>query len=159
MDSHRNTKGQFTKGHRYSLRHGVHRYLQVGRMPAGCSHLTSAIRGLEAELTDVVKATHGGLMVAHKALIQSACRHEARAALVQYWLCERAKKMTDSDRLAYLREIGAASDARDRCLKALGLDRAARDTLDSLFLPPPDEPADEPAAGDSDPPASQPESP
>ena len=50
------------------------------------------------------------------------------------WLRMTEPKLTLTDRLAVLREIGAATDARDRCLRALGLDqRPEADPLTTLY--------------------------
>ncbi len=75
-------------------------------------------------LEDVVLQRVGEVSLYSGALIQSACRHEGRAQLLQRWLRELDKgdkSPSIHDKLAILKEIGAASDARDRCLKQLGL--------------------------------------
>jgi hypothetical protein len=59
------------------------------------------------------------------ALLQSACRHEARAMLAAKWLRDEGKNLAINERLSLTATISNATDSRDKCLKLLGLDRLA----------------------------------
>ncbi|MBL8830293.1 MAG: hypothetical protein JNM18_25170 [Planctomycetaceae bacterium] len=84
--------------------------------------------------TAVVQKT-GGLTPYQAALIQSAVRHEARALLLQRWLKTSIDTLSVADKLAFLRDISAATGSRDTCLRQAGLDRtdSAKTTLDALY--------------------------
>jgi hypothetical protein len=123
-------------------KHGVHGFLTLGRAPDGCGYVYRVVRQLRRQLEIDIQHKHGKVSTYHGALIQSACRHEGRAALLTRWLrlidgtdqagAAATSKKTDAtlaEKLAILKEIGAASDSRDRCLKALGLDRDERASL------------------------------
>jgi hypothetical protein len=67
-------------------------------------------------------------------LIQSACRHEARALLLQRKLRNEVESLTTDQYLAVLRDLSAATEARDRALKGLKLDEPIR-PLDLTICP------------------------
>jgi hypothetical protein len=56
-------------------------------------------------------------------IIQSICRHEAQCLLLQRWLRKGEASMSTDQRLAHLRQVGNATEARDRAVKSLALDR------------------------------------
>jgi hypothetical protein len=122
----KDSKGRFAKGNRAALVHGC---FSLGKLPKGASHVRRLVGQLRAALRRLVREKDGGITLAQDGLIQSACRHELRALLLTRWLRE-AEALPLRDRLSVVREIGWATDCRDRCLKALGLDRAS--TIDPL---------------------------
>jgi len=93
-----------------------------GRLPPGCNwvmrHVNRLRRLLEAELVK----RHKSLSIFHQATIQSTCRHECRAILLQRLLRERSTELSVADYLHLTQAITNSSDRRDRCLRALGLD-------------------------------------
>jgi hypothetical protein len=123
-------------GNRNAAKHGVYGYLAIGSLPKGASYIRRQLGRFEGALRDAVTYKHGEVGVYHAALIQTACRHEGRAQLLTRWLREIDGTATITDRVAILREIGSASDARDRCLRLLELDAGGRDVLDALYTTP-----------------------
>ena len=130
---------------------GTRGWAAIGSYPKGCSHVRRHVGAMRAELERVVLDFAGSLSVYQAALIQSACRHEGRALLLTRWLrveMDGARKsaadadtppagLTVSERLAILKEVGNATDSRDRCIKALGLVEAPkRDPWDAIDNPP-----------------------
>lgn len=125
-----------TLGNRNAVTHGIYSFLAMGSLPKGASYIRRQLSRLEDALRDAVLDKHGEISLLRAALVQTACRHEGRALLLSRWLRDRAGQMSDHDRMVYLREIGNASDARDRALKALGLDNNGRDVIDALYCGP-----------------------
>jgi hypothetical protein len=101
--------------------HGVRAWESVKRLPKGAGHVRRALYAERDELRREVVAQHGGITMYRSAVMQSALRHSGRAQLLERWL-RLEDSLTLAERLAVLKEIGAATDSRDRCLKALGLD-------------------------------------
>lgn len=109
-------------GNRNALQHGVHSFLAIGRMPRGASYVRRLLGKYQRSLRRAVEANGDAVSLYQAGLITSAIRHEGRALLLTRWLRDK-ESMKDQDKLAYAREIGAATDARDRCVKQLELDR------------------------------------
>ena len=123
-----------TRGNRNATRNGKYGWLAIGSLPVGASYVRRCVGKLRRELEIAVQSQDGELGAYKAGLCQSAARHEGRALLAVRWLRERGDRMNDMERLAYLKEIGAATDARDRCLRALGLDKPA-DPFAGLYSP------------------------
>ena len=121
-------------GNRNATRNGRYGWLAIGSLPVGASYIRRCVGKLRRELEIAVQSQAGQLGPYKAGLCQSAARHEGRALLAVRWLRERGQKMSDLERLAYLKEIGAATDARDRCLRALGLDKPV-DPFAGLYGP------------------------
>lgn len=132
-----NAQGRFRQGNRVNVTHGVYGYLATGSLPRGASYIRRQLAGYRKGLEAAVLELRGEITIYSASLIQSAIRHEGRATLLQRWLRQQEKDLSYSDKVSTLREIGSATDARDRCLKALGLDDADRpeSILDSLYAP------------------------
>ena len=124
--------------------HGIHSWLIIGKLPKGASYVRRVINRMKTELQAAVVEVKGELTVPDAALCQSAARHEGVVLLATRWLRERGNDMSDSDRLAYMRQISTGTDNRDRAIKALGL----RQSKQTGFLSAawsdddPDDPAD-----------------
>jgi hypothetical protein len=108
----RRTRGRITVG--------TYSYLSTGRWPKGASYVGKTLKGLRRDLERAVNERGTKVEEWAACLIQSACRHEARAQLLQRKL--RLETLTPDQYFACLRDISAATDSRDRCVKALGLD-------------------------------------
>lgn len=106
-------------GNANALKHG----LRCGRLPAGCGHIGNAISMFRRTLETESLSVHGELSILHRALINSACRHEQRAQLLQRWLRKEAGTLKTMDKATLLAQQSAATDQRDKCLERLGLDR------------------------------------
>ncbi len=63
--------------------------------------------------------------IAEACLLQSVCRHERHAQLVQRWLRQRGDDLDDDLKLRFSKEVCEASDRRDRALEKLGLKPSA----------------------------------
>jgi hypothetical protein len=124
-----------TKGNRNATRNGRYGWLALGSLPKGASYVRRCIGKLRRELEIAVQAKEGELGLYQAGLCQSVARHEGRVLLCVRWLRDRGERMSDMERLAYLREIGSATDSRDRCLRALGLDKPA-DPFAGLYSQP-----------------------
>ena len=59
--------------------------------------------------------------------MNSACRHERRAALAERWLRVNADELDVSAKLNLLKTISDATDSRDKCLDRLKLDTPTSD--------------------------------
>lgn len=75
-------------------------------------------------------------------LVHSAVRHEVCALLITKWLHDALDKLTADQRITHAKAICNASDARDRAVKALGLDQHEIDASRTLYasLDVPDDP-------------------
>jgi len=109
-------------GNRNRMRHGVRAFLALGRAPKGSGYIYRLLGKLRLQVEQAVLAKHDELSLYHAMLVQSLVRHEGRCQLLTRWLRE-ATDLTLADRLAVLKEIGAATDARDKCAKGLELDK------------------------------------
>jgi hypothetical protein len=116
-------------GNRNALKHGTRTILTSGRMPAGCGYIGRQVKALRSALNAEIAARHDGeISLLHGCYVQSAMRHEQRAMLLQRWLRETSDLSLDY-RISLLREISAATDSRDKCLRAIGLDKDAADDV------------------------------
>jgi len=122
---------------RNATKSGLYGYLAIGSLPKGASYIRRLMGEFERGLRAAVLAKSGELTLYAAAVCQTATRHEARAMLLQRWLRKAdaaGDKVPLMDRVAIMREIGAASDSRDRCLRALGLERSdSNDVIDALY--------------------------
>ena len=131
------SKGRWATGNKARMSHGVYSFLALGRAPAGCGYVFRMIGQFKRAVEADVAERYGEISIYHAALIQTACRHEGRAQLLTRKLRQCEAELSHADQLATLKEIGNASDSRDKCLKLLGLDDAGRreDVLASLYGP------------------------
>lgn len=107
---------RFQPGHRHSTLHG----LRASGLPGGCRYLEQQLTAFRGLLRDELGPTPS---VYQQALAQSATRHETRALLASRWLRLHEKDLSHNDRLAFLKHVGDATDARDKCLQRMGLDK------------------------------------
>ena len=132
----RNQSGRFLPGHRQSignrggakpgekhhLTHGVYDWLWNGVLPARHAWLKRTINELRSQVESELLSRHGEITIYMAAVMQTMSRHEGRALLLAAWLREKPD-LPLTEKLSILKEIGSASDFRDRCLVKLGLDR------------------------------------
>jgi hypothetical protein len=119
------------------MRHG----LTAGALPKGCGYVARMVSLFRSDIETAILRSHGlasieaiGLFEA--ALINTAVRWERHALLCQRWLRREVATMTQSERLAYSREVATASASRDRCLERLGLSIANRDAWSAILAVP-----------------------
>jgi|GEM_PF-2995763 len=125
-------------GNANAVKHGLHSFLATGRLPKGASYVKKLLAGYRAAVEAAVIDQHGEIGLYHASVVQSCIRHEARAQLLLRYLRlidnaeateagRNAPPKSIDERVKLLKEIGAATDRRDACLKELG-----------IHLPPPD---------------------
>lgn len=128
-----------------ALKHGVRSYLAIGKLPKGASYIRRNLGQFRRTAEKCVMDVFGEISLHKGALIQSACRHEARAQLLTRWL--RDHDPTLEELRVTLAEIGRATDSRDRCIAALGLAQQRRsELLAFLDVPTADSPENAPAS-------------
>jgi hypothetical protein len=103
------------------LKSGRRAWAAVKRLPKGAGAVRRALYAERDELERETVSHHGEITLYHAALIQSAIRHSGRAQLLERWVRIEAD-LSLAERLAVLKEIGSATDSRDKCLKSMGLD-------------------------------------
>ncbi len=101
---------------------GVRAYLAIGSLPKGASYIRRSLGKFRLALERSVLDKEGEICLYNAALIQTVVRHEGRAQLLTRWLRIEDADLKVADKAALLREIGSASDTRDKCLRLLGLD-------------------------------------
>jgi len=129
-----------------AAKHYVYSFLTTGKLPPKCDYLRRQLGDFRRELDRLVLEQHGEVSMFHAARIQTCVRHEGRAQLLQKWLRDnpeietitaavtttdgkksttgetrRTKGLTVFERIAVLKEIGVASESRDKAIGDLGL--------------------------------------
>jgi hypothetical protein len=123
---------------RNALRSGLYSFLTTGRYPRGASYISRLTRAMRVAAEAACRQANGGgePTLTQAALINSMERHEGRHLLLVRWLRENDAALTMDQRLAILRDAATATDARDRCLTRLGIDRDQQaDILIRLYGP------------------------
>jgi hypothetical protein len=111
----------------------AHGLFALGRLPKGASFIRRQVGRLRAQLEASVREQSGSVALYQNGLISSATRHELRALLLTRWLRE-ATALPMAERLALVRALGEATDARDRAIRGLGLaDAPAFDPITALL--------------------------
>lgn len=118
-----------SKGNVNAMTHGVCSYLSLGKLPKGCAYIRRQLTAFRRELeAAVMDQCNGEIGIRDAAFVNSAARHEGRCQLLtRYLRGDDCKSL--ADRLAVLREIGHATDSRDKCIVALGLRRTAEQSI------------------------------
>lgn len=114
-------KGGAPIGNSNRTKSGKRAWSAVKRLPKGSGAIRQQLYCERDEIEIATGRQHGEVSLFHAALIQSAIRHSGRAQLLERWL-RVEPDLTLNERLAVLKEIGAATDSRDKCLQRLGLD-------------------------------------
>jgi hypothetical protein len=121
------------RGNRNAIRSGLQSFA-LGKYPKGCAYVARQCHLLRRQLRDAVTKQDGSTTVWSEAVIASACQHEGRRLLLIRWLRKEGDSLPVLDRASLLERIGAATNARDRALKMLGLDlRHAIDPWDEYY--------------------------
>ena len=115
-------KGGAPRGNKNRTLHG----LRASGLPNGCTYIRSSLSSLRTLVRNELEQRQGGgrLELYQEACLQSAVRHETRALLVARWLRLAGDELDIDKRISLLRDLSNATDARDRCLKELGLDKS-----------------------------------
>lgn len=115
-------RGGAPRGNANRTKSGKRAWCAVKRLPKSSGLIRQQLYAERDEIEAAVCRQHGEISLFHAALVQSALRHSGRAQLLERWLRIEAD-LPLNERLAVLREIGSASDSRDKCLQRLGLDQ------------------------------------
>lgn len=114
--------GGAPRGNRNRTLHGIRGWLSIGSYPKGAAYVRRITGVMRSQIENAILDTHGEITPFAAALIQSACRHEGKALLVQRYM-RQCPDATIAEKLSMLAAIGNATDARDKCLEKMGLDR------------------------------------
>lgn len=120
-------------GNRNAERHGVWSFLALGRLPKGGAYIRRLLGELRRELETRVSQAHGEVSLGHAALVTTVCRHEGRALLLSRYLALEGDGLKLMDRVSVLESIGRATDARDKAIAALKLQRSPGDALSDFY--------------------------
>ena len=121
-------------GNKNRTKHG----LRASGLPPGCSYLEGQLASFRRYVRDELESQHGPVELYAEAVLQSAVRHETRALLCARWLRLSGEELDIDKRASLLRDMSSATDARDKCLKILGLDRSQNGewpTMDATATP------------------------
>jgi hypothetical protein len=130
-------KGGARKGNTNAQTHGLRSLLTTGSLPPGSGYIKRITNHLRAALERTVAEHKGGeVSLADAATVQTAVRWERHAMLCQRWLRIEGQTLTPDQRLAFSRDIARASTERDKCIRALGIDRPPDPFRDLYLLPP-----------------------
>lgn len=123
------------KGNRNRMRHALRS--STGRLPPKCGWIKSLVAEERRMFQQAILERKGVISLLDALCLQSALRWAQHAWLCQRWLRLAAETMSDSDRLAYSREVARASTERDRCVERLDLASKPDDIWDVLDTPAP----------------------
>lgn len=112
-------RGGAPKGSQNALRHG----LNAGKLPRKLAFVENAVNAFRRRLEAIVLEVKGEVTIGDAATINSACKWERHGMLAQAWLRKEESSMTVDQRLKFSETIAKASDARDKCIRSLGLDK------------------------------------
>ncbi len=113
------------KGNRNALRHG----LRCGMVPSKAKYVEHAVNALRRTLETALLELKGDVSISDAAAINSACKWEMHGQLSRYWLRHGIDKLSSMERLKFSEAIAKASDARDKAIRLLELDKTP-ETID-----------------------------
>src|SRR5690349_17873179 len=122
------------KRRRNALTHGL-RATVLGGTPKGAAYVCKVVNEFRRQLEAVVLDAKGAISFTDACHVSTAARWERHALLASRWLKLQAADMSHDQRLAFSRDIGKASESRDRAIAALKLDVNVANVLDSLYGP------------------------
>lgn len=112
-------------------------FSKLHRIPRDCQWLADEMESIQAQLIDAVANRHGEVSVYHSAVIESVLSHHKQQRLAAWWLVRpmHKRRTRDSDpdatnvtsaiplveRIALVKQEAAASEARAKAIKELGL--------------------------------------
>lgn len=99
-------------------RHGM----KGNKLPKGCEYIENRVNNLRRQMEQAVLDAKGVISIVDAAAINSVLKWERHGLLAAHWLRHEVDKLSTRDRLYFSEAIAKASDARDRNIKALGLD-------------------------------------
>lgn len=105
------------------VKHGVQRYLRHHKLPPGCEHVTKEAARLERVLEETILTLRNSVTAYEAVVIQTARRQETIYRLLQHYMNhqEDELKLKPELRLAYLRDMKSAAEARDKAVEKLNI--------------------------------------
>jgi hypothetical protein len=103
--------------------------MRGSRLPPGCRYIENRVNDLRRQIEAALLAAKGEINIVDAAAINSILKWERHGLLAAHWLRREAATLSASDRLRFSEAIARASDARDRCIRSLALDRDQADDL------------------------------
>jgi len=120
---------------------GLRATFTSGKLGKGTAYIKRISDRMRVVLEEAVIQRYGACTTYEHALIQSAGRHEVRAQLCQRKLRQLGDSLESFDRwMSLTKEIGHATDARDRCIMRLGIEHlnSKSKIVDALYGSPVD---------------------
>jgi hypothetical protein len=127
------------EGNSNAWKHGLRSSLVLVAVPPKAAWIKKLMAAFRRDLEAAVVERHGEVSLMRAAVINSASRHETIAQLAGRMLKLAGDEVKTETKLAILDRIGRATDARDRCIRALELD-ATHDAWGAYFASPIDVP-------------------
>jgi hypothetical protein len=121
-------KGGAPKQNLNALRHGLRADLSIGGLAKRYAWIRRTTGSLRRNLEQLATEVHGSLNPLHIATINRATRLELMALLAMRALRELDKDLSLQERLALWDRVTNATEARDKALAKLGLDKASVDS-------------------------------
>jgi hypothetical protein len=124
-------RGGPSKGSQNNFRHGM----KAGKLPKELAYVENRINSFRRQLEEALMTAKGAIGITDAATINTACKHERHGALALHYL--RHAELSPSDVLRFSAEAAKASNSRDKCIRALNLDRDSHsDLIQALYGPP-----------------------
>ncbi len=106
-------------GSQNHFRHG----LRAGKLPREMGYIENAINSLRRQLETAVVECKGAVNIPDASLIDSAAKWERHGRIALHYLRRKGSELTPADCLRFSEAIAKASDARDKAIRLLQLDR------------------------------------
>lgn len=106
-------------GNTNAIRHG----LTGGKLPKGCQYIEHRVNALRRQVEQALIDLKGEINIVDAAAVNSILKWERHGLLAAHWLRHQVDELSAADRLRFSEAIAKASDARDKSIRALGLDR------------------------------------
>ena len=139
-------------GNKNNVKHGMR--MALNELPEGCGRIRRERYKWRQSIERAILDQHGTISPYEAGVVQTAMRWATHAALAARWL-RLAPDLTIDQKLNLSRAVALASESKDRCLKALGLDKTRNadpwDVLDASPTEKPQEPVLELPAADTAP--------
>lgn len=113
------------KGNRNALRHG----LKGGQCPPGAEYIENRVNVLRRNLENAVLDAKGSIGIVDATAVNSALKWERHGLLAQHWLRKQSETLTPTECLKFSEAVAKASDARDKAIRQLNLDRDDNDRI------------------------------
>ncbi len=100
------------------------------------AYIENAINSLRRQLESAVVECKGAVNIPDASLIDSAAKWERHGRIALHYLRRKGSELTPADCLRFSEAIAKASDARDKAIRLLQLDRdTTHDAITALYAP------------------------